>query len=178
MAFSWDEERRKLIFQYLLCAGHAIRKWKKVKSLSRVQLFATPWPTLWDPMDYTVHGILQARVLEWVAFPFSRGSFQPRDQAQVSCIAGRFKLSHKGSPPKAKLAPKKKGQCHCLVVCCLSVSLQFSVSQGNHYIWEVCSANWWDDSCSHYWSTERSQFFSRTIPNHTLHNHRFKTWTD
>ena len=36
-------------------------------------------PTLWDPMDYTVHGILQARILEWVAFPFSKGSFQPRD---------------------------------------------------------------------------------------------------
>ena len=37
-----------------------------------------------------VHGILQARVLERVAFPFSRGSSQPRDQTQVSCIAGRF----------------------------------------------------------------------------------------
>ena len=39
-------------------------------------------------MDYTVHGILQARILEWVAFPFSRGSSQPRDQTQVSGIAG------------------------------------------------------------------------------------------
>ena len=46
--------------------------------------------TLCDPMDYTVPGILQARILEWVAFPFSRGSSQPRDQTQVSCIAGRF----------------------------------------------------------------------------------------
>ena len=34
-------------------------------------------PTLCDPLDYTVHGILQARILEWVAFPFSRGSSQP-----------------------------------------------------------------------------------------------------
>ena len=41
-------------------------------------------------MHYTVHGILQARILEWEAFPFSRGSFQPRDQTQVSLIAGRF----------------------------------------------------------------------------------------
>ena len=41
-------------------------------------------------MDYTVHGILQARTLEWVAFPFSRGSSQPRDQTQVSRFAGRF----------------------------------------------------------------------------------------
>ena len=47
-------------------------------------------PTLCVPMDYTNHGILQARTLEWVAFPFSRGSFQPRDQSQVSHIAGRF----------------------------------------------------------------------------------------
>ena len=57
-------------------------------------------PTLWDPMDYTVHGILQARILEWVAFPFSRGSSQPRDQTQVSRVVGKFfyQLSHKGSP--------------------------------------------------------------------------------
>ena len=37
-----------------------------------------------------VHGILQARILEWVAIPFSRGSSQGRDQTQVSCVAGRF----------------------------------------------------------------------------------------
>ena len=46
-------------------------------------------PTLRDPTDCTVHGILQARILEWVAFTF-RGSTQPRDQTQVSLIAGRF----------------------------------------------------------------------------------------
>ena len=49
--------------------------------------------TLCDPVDYTVHGILQARMLEWVAFHFSRGSSQPRDQPQVSCIAGGFFIS-------------------------------------------------------------------------------------
>ena len=41
-------------------------------------------------MDYTVHEILQARILQWVGFPYSRGSSQPRDQIQVSCIAGAF----------------------------------------------------------------------------------------
>ena len=46
--------------------------------------------TLCDPMDYTVHGILQAGILEWVAFPFSRGSSQPRDQTQVSRISSRL----------------------------------------------------------------------------------------
>ena len=40
------------------------------------------------PVDSTVHGILQARILEWVAFPFSRASFQPRDWGQVSHIVG------------------------------------------------------------------------------------------
>ena len=51
--------------------------------------------TLCDPMDCSlsdssVHEIFQARILEWVAISFSRGSSQPRDQTQVSCIAGRF----------------------------------------------------------------------------------------
>ena len=50
---------------------------------------------LCDPMDYSlpsssVHGILQARILEWVAIPFFRGSSWPRDRTQVSCIAGWF----------------------------------------------------------------------------------------
>ena len=57
----------------------------KWKSLSRVPLFATPW-TVGSP----VHGVLQARILEWVAMPFSRGSSQPRNWTQVSRIAGRF----------------------------------------------------------------------------------------
>ena len=46
--------------------------------------------TLCDPMDYTIHGILQVRIPEWVAFPFSRGSLQPMDRTQVSRIAGRL----------------------------------------------------------------------------------------
>ena len=54
----------------------------KWKPLSHVQLC--------DPMDYTVHGILQARILEWVTFPFSRVSSQPRDWTQVSPTASEF----------------------------------------------------------------------------------------
>ena len=49
--------------------------------------------TLCDPMDYTVHGILQARILVCIALPFSRESSQPRDQTQVSRIAGGFSTS-------------------------------------------------------------------------------------
>ena len=47
-------------------------------------------PTFCDPIDYTVHGIIHSRILEWVTVPFSRGSAQPRDQTQVSLIAGKF----------------------------------------------------------------------------------------
>ena len=43
---------------------------------------------LCDPLDHTVHGILQARILEWVAIPSSRESSQPRDRTQISHIAG------------------------------------------------------------------------------------------
>ena len=86
------------------------------------------------PMDYIVHGILQARILEWVAFPFSRGSSQPMDWTQVICIAGGFfffffcrwilyQLSHKGIPAivigrkvaHEKLLPKYKSSARCIV---------------------------------------------------------------
>ena len=68
------------------------RKWKW-KSLSRV-------PTLCDPMDYAVHGILQARILEWVAFPFSRGSSQTQgsNPGLLHCRQILYQVSHKGSP--------------------------------------------------------------------------------
>ena len=64
--------------------------WKKVKA-SVIQ----SCPTLYDPMDCSppgssVHGILQARILEWIAIPFSRGSSHPRDQTLISCITARF----------------------------------------------------------------------------------------
>ena len=62
---------------------------------------AQPCPTLCDPMDgLHSHGILQARICEWVVFPFSRGSFQPRGQTQVSCIAGGFFTSWPQGKPK------------------------------------------------------------------------------
>ena len=58
-------------------------KWNAVK-------VAQSCLTLYYHMGYTFHGILQARLLEWVAFPFSKGSPQPRDQTRVSCITGGF----------------------------------------------------------------------------------------
>ena len=57
--------------------------------------------TLCDPMGYTAHGILQARILEWVAFPFSWRSSQPWDQTQVSHIAVRSFTSWATGKPKS-----------------------------------------------------------------------------
>ena len=72
---------------------------REVGTATMEKSMETPWklevkaaqlrPTLCDPMNYVVHGTLQARILEWAAFPFSRSS-QPRDQNQVFQIAGRF----------------------------------------------------------------------------------------
>ena len=56
-------------------------------SLSCARLFATHG---FSPPGSSVHGIFQARILEWIAIYFSRGSSQPRDRSWVSCIAGRF----------------------------------------------------------------------------------------
>ena len=58
-------------------------------------LVAESCPTLCDlidrnPLGCSVHGILQARILEWIAIPVSKGSSRPRDQTWVSCTAGRF----------------------------------------------------------------------------------------
>ena len=70
-----------------------------------MRLVAGSCPTLWHPMDCglpdsSVHGILQAIILAWVAMSSSRSSFHPRDQTQGSHIAGRFfyHLSHQQSP--------------------------------------------------------------------------------
>ena len=53
----------------------------------KVKLKVTqPCLTLYDPMDYTVHGILQARILEWAAFPFSRGSSQPKIEPESPAL--------------------------------------------------------------------------------------------
>ena len=82
-------------------------------------------------MDYTVHGILQARILEWVAFSFSRGSSLHRDQTRVSCITAAAKLllscptlcdpidsSTPGSPSPWDSPGKNTGMgCHFLLQC-------------------------------------------------------------
>ena len=72
-----------LSYRYIISKRYtSFMKWSEVK-VSCVWLFAIA-------MNYTVHGILQARILEWVALPFSSGSSQPRDWTKISHIEGRF----------------------------------------------------------------------------------------
>ena len=80
--YSVNCKRYRLTLNVLYLHDGGLVKWKL---LSHVQLFVTSWTV--------VHGILQPRILEWVAFPFSRGSSQPRDWTQVSHGAGRFSTS-------------------------------------------------------------------------------------
>ena len=63
-----------------------------------------------------------------------------KQPVMTSSVVG---LRRSSKAPKAKLVPRT-GHGHCLLVCCQSDPLQLSESWQNHYIWEVCSANWWD----------------------------------
>ena len=91
LLWDWNENWCDCIPLILMCVCVCVCAEGRKEKVFVVQLCLT----LCDTMDYSapgssVHGILQARILEWVAMPFSRGSSRPRDQTQVSCISGRF----------------------------------------------------------------------------------------
>ena len=78
-----------------------VRMWRKynpcalLESVKAKVLLAQLYPTVCDPMDYgppgsSVHGLFQARILEWFVISSSRRSSRPKDQTQASCTAGRF----------------------------------------------------------------------------------------
>ena len=90
----WASLSSPLGAQYILSPiSHHVLKHSKLLKTQVKWKFLSCWTQLCNPMDYTVHGILQARILEWVAFPFSRGSSQPRDRTQVTRVAGGFSTS-------------------------------------------------------------------------------------
>ena len=72
-----------------LCLQSCLLHWTALKVLVAQSCLTLCNPMGSNPSFSSVHGILQ-RILEWIAIPFSRGSSQPRNQTQVSCIAGRF----------------------------------------------------------------------------------------
>ena len=77
-----------MVLLKILCRFHKKLKCHSVKVTQSCLTLCDPMHC--SPPGSSVHGILQARMLEWVAIPFSRASSQPRDQTQVSCIVGRF----------------------------------------------------------------------------------------
>ena len=86
---SWEFRSQNQLFPSL----GLLRRWKKEKC--RMSIENSDWKApshvwLCNPMEHTVHGILQTRILEWVAVPFSIGSSQLRGWTQVSCIVCRF----------------------------------------------------------------------------------------
>ena len=105
--------------------------------------FETPWTVAWQAPS--VHGISQARILEWVSISFSRGSSWPRDKTCVSCI-GRWIFSTK---PPGKPNPK------CVCVCvCVCVCESFSCVQLFYTPWTVARQAPLSMGCSwqEYWS--------------------------
>ena len=78
------------------CKAGKVTLWRVDSIQGKIKVLVTQLClTLCDPMNcsppgFSVHGIIQARILEWVVISFSRGSSQPRDRTHVSCIAGRF----------------------------------------------------------------------------------------
>ena len=98
---AWQHEKRqhhivmtKFVFSDKVLSGRIFLWSSSYMTISYRTIVSN---SLW--VDYTIHGILQARIVERVAVPFSKGSSWPRNWTQVSCIAGRFftKLRHQGS---------------------------------------------------------------------------------
>ena len=86
--FSGQFKHKLIVLLAVKWAGNIKLSWSEVKWDEVAQLCMT----LYNPMDcslpnFSIHGIFQARILEWVAISFSRGSSQPRDRTWVSCIA-------------------------------------------------------------------------------------------
>ena len=101
--------------------------WKYLNIVNQLfcccHFIATSCLILFDPRDcsqpgFSVHAILQAWILEWVAISFSRGSSQPRDQTQVSCISGRFFSTE---PPQGSQPINQLFRCCCLVAMLFSM---------------------------------------------------------
>ena len=90
----WPQDWRKSVFISIPKKGNAkecsnYHTFTFIPHANKVKV-AQSCPTLCDLMDYTVHGILQARILEWVAFPFSRGSSQHVNKVMLKILQARL----------------------------------------------------------------------------------------
>ena len=115
-----DTHNSAFKLQMIDSISFVLNKW-----LEMVCCCAQSHSTLWDPKDRSpsgssVHGISQARILEWVAISFSRGSSSPKDQTCVSCTSGRFFLPCE--PPGKS-------------ICCLLKNNFFKSKNFRYYCW-------------------------------------------
>ena len=117
-------------------------------------------------MDYTVHGILQARILEWVAFPFSRGSSQPRDQAWVSCTASGFFSNWATRETQLLVKWTSKKTVHRL----LSVHPQGTTLMWKNIEWWITIQAWLQPSgFFSNWATRETQLLVKWTSKKTVH---------
>ena len=147
--------------------------------------------TLWDPMDCSpsgssVHGILQARILEWVTTLCSRGSSWLRDQTQVFCIIDRSHLSHVASSKQQS----NNSLMHAFImvcdsICCSDFSGRIleSVPSRNSSLWlgaRVKKHTWsltgasLYPSLSYYWRYQRENFPGGSVVKNLLPNRRHR----
>ena len=124
-------------------------------------LVAQSCPTFWDPMDCSlsgssVHGLLQARILEWVAIPFSRRSSQPRDWPRISHIAGRFftiwatREAHNNLNIPKSIQLNIKGYLSCFQLCYYENGWNANCLKNNHFFKKSAPSRWispWDMAC-------------------------------
>ena len=128
------------------------RKWSEI---------AQSCLTLCDPMDCIVHGILQARILEWVSFPFSRGSSQPRDRTYVSRIAGGLVTSWatREAQYEVKRTLKNIGlaDAGAATIPRLEINLKVGLPTQDPDLWCGCGSpsGRWDASMLHWWDLLR-----------------------
>ena len=135
ISFPRDSIEQSSLCSLLIYFIHSINSVYKVKVKVLVaQLCLTLCDSMdWSPPDSSVHGILQARILEWVVITFSKGSSWPRDQSRISCIAGSFTtiwdtreaqciLGHSQSPNPLYFSPSPIGVHTFVLYVCVSIS--------------------------------------------------------
>ena len=124
----------------LLTSPSEDKLWEKTVKLLVAQSYLTLCDLMdWSPPSFSVHGILQARILEWVAILFSRGSSQLRDRTWVSSIAGRLLPSEpSGKPTTLARGPFEYTWCYGTLqfwsqLCCFLVA---AVSWPQKWNWQ------------------------------------------
>ena len=117
-------------FSAIRVVSSVYSKWSEVKWSESRSVLSDPL----QPQDYTIHGTLQARILEWVAISFSRVSFQRRDQTQVSHIAGRFFTSWAIREVPAYLR---------LLIFFLAILIPAWALSNSCHVWDILINFWW-----------------------------------